>query len=349
MENESQAAGVLAEAERLGSVGDWTSALALMAEGNSRHPVPELERELVNMRIKAFRESTWPAPDTAWPPVHSPLPAASDRFPEIAFAELNVATLRSGILGNGGLIVRDLMDRDTVSEMRNNIDRTLVCRQGSAEEQIGLDPQSWYSRSDQIKGGPAQFFAPGGVNPTESASVWAVDSPRTASRLIQFYNRVQLPTLLHEYFLEPATLSVKKWVLRRVAPDNGGQAGWHQDGRFLGDGIRTVNLWIALTDCGGDADAPGMDIIRGCNKTIYETGTHGAPFDWTVGQGLVDELSKESPVLCPRFNAGDALFFDHYNLHRTGYGTAHTQNRYALEAWFFAASTAPAKQIPVFL
>ena len=54
-----------------------------------------------------------------------------------------------------------------------------------------------------------------------------------------------------------------------------------------------------------------------------------------------------SPVLCPRFNAGDALFFDHYNLHRTGFGLNHTKNRYAVETWFFAGSTAPHKQQPV--
>ena len=30
---------------------------------------------------------------------------------------------------------------------------------------------------------------------------------------------------------------------------------WHQDGAFLGKGIRALNVWVALTDCG--VDAPG--------------------------------------------------------------------------------------------
>ena len=340
---------VLESALRLTTAGEWSSALQLMVDENNISPSVELERSIIDLRIQAFREMRWPAPDVAWPPTYKVVEANSSGLPEIVSSELNVETLKSGVLGNGGLIVRGLMDSRTVEEMRGNIDRTLLCRQGVSGESEKLDLRSWYSRSKQIKGGPIQFFASGGVNHTDSASVWAVDSPRTASQLIQFYQRMKLPQLLHDYFSEPATLSVKKWVLRRVAPNNGGQAGWHQDGRFLGDNIRSINMWIALTDCGGDADAPGMDIIRGSNGTIYETGTRGAPYDWTVGQGLVDEISQKNPVLNPRFNAGDALFFDHYNLHRTGFGDSHSSNRYALEAWFFAASTVPAKQIPVFL
>ena len=342
---------IIDEVERLTTAGEWSSALALLMAENSRHPNSELERKLVDLRIKAFRETNWPAPDITWPPNHQPLDTPGNELPEITPNELDVNTLRSGILGNGGVIVRGLMDENTVGEMRDNIDRTVLAAQAIASGQSDVDAQAWFTRSEQVKGGPAQFFAMGrgGANESASASIWAVDSPRTANQLIQFYQAINLPALLQGYFSEPAALSVKKWVLRRVAPNNGRQAGWHQDGRFLGDGIRTVNLWIALTDCGGDANSPGMDIVGGETKTIYETGTHGAPFEWTVGQGLVDELGEASPALCPRFYPGDAIFFDHYNLHRTAFGIDHTQNRYALESWFFAASRAPAKQIPVYL
>jgi hypothetical protein len=339
---------IIDDAERLMATGEWSSALALLVAENNRHPDSELERKMVDLRIKAFREMNWPAPEVSWPPAHQPLDTPGNELPEITPNELDVNTLRSGILGNGGLIVRGLMDANTVREMHDNLDRTLLAARGNASRKNELDAQTWFTRSEEVKGGPAQFFALGSENQSATASIWAVDSPRTANQLIQFYQSINLPALLQGYFSEPAALSVKKWVLRRVAPDNGSQSGWHQDGRFLGDGIRTVNLWIALTDCGGDADSPGMDIVGGGNKTIYETGTHGAPFEWTVGQGLVDELGEESPVLCPRFAPGDAIFFDHYNLHRTAFGIDHTQTRYALESWFFAASRAPAKQIPVF-
>jgi len=70
-------------------------------------------------------------------------------------------------------------------------------------------------------------------------------------------------------------------------------------------------------------------------------------FDWTVGQALGDALGQAQPGVCPRFSAGDAIFFDHYNLHRTAFGAAHSVNRYAVESWFFAGSTAPVKQQPL--
>ncbi len=329
------------------SIGDWESALQYLMKENTQQPNSVLEQQLVDLRIRAFRESKWPAPDVKWPPAHDVLPSKGSDLPEINPDSLNVDSLRSGIMGNGGLIVRGLMDSHTVDTMRDNIDRTLVDRQSGGGNSDSSE-QAWYKRSTQVKGGPTQFFALGRERSSESGSVWAVDSPRVASQLIEFYHSINLPGLLNAYFSEPATLSVKKWVLRKVAPNNGSKSGWHQDGRFLGDGIRTVNLWIALTECGGDSKSPGLDIVGGENRKIYETGTQGAPFDWTVGQGLVDGLGPESPALCPKFSPGDALFFDHYNLHRTAFGDDHTENRYALESWFFAASRAPAKQIPVY-
>lgn len=347
MENNTQG-DVVAKVERFIESGEWGPALELLMAENNQRPHSKLERRLIDLRIRAFRESNWPAPDVEWPPVHNALPSQGTDLPEIERSALSADTLRSAVMGNGGLIVRGLMDQSTVEEMRENIDRTLSAKLGPIEKSQGLDRGSWYTRSPEVKGGPAQFFAQGTENKSASASVWAVDSPRTASQLIQFYRSIKLHALLHDYFSEPVALSVKKWVLRRVAPDNGSVSGWHQDGRFLGDGIRTVNLWVPLTECGGDAKAPGMEIVGGGNKTIFETGTHGAPFEWTVGQGLVDGLGPESPVLCPKFAPGDGLFFDHYNLHRTAFGTDHTEVRYALESWFFAASRAPAKQIPVF-
>jgi len=334
--------------QQLASRGEWRAALELLDAQNNLQPHSELEREMVELRIRAFRESSWPDPTVSWPPTHGIVHAQGSNLPEIEPEALTVNTLRSGIMGNGALIVRGLMSPGTVEAMRSSIDCAVRARAAGEDEIDGFDKAPWYTRSPQIQGRPAQFALGGGAVKSQSASIWAVDSPRTANQLIQFYQSIKLPELLQGYFSEPAALSVRKWVLRRVAPDNGSEAGWHQDGQFLGDGIRTVNMWVALTDCGGGAEAPGMDIIGGSNTTIYETGTRGACFDWTVGQGLVDEISQKTPVQRPRFLPGDALFFDHYNLHRTGFGAHHSEVRYALEAWFFAASRAPAKQVPVY-
>ena len=134
---------------------------------------------------------------------------------------------------------------------------------------------------------------------------------------------------------------------RNTWSENGAISAWHQDGRFIGDDVRTVNLWVALSDCGEGADAPGIELVPGNTREIYPTGTEGAVFDWTVGQGIVDRLCTPQQVLRPRFAPGDAIFFDHYNLHRTAFGTDQHSRRYAVESWFFAASKAPAKQQPL--
>lgn len=337
---------LLQQAEQLVGAGDYRSAINLLETGGHFDDQALAER-LVELRIQAFDKLKWPEPHDHWPPAHDGRFDSVEGFPEVEAAELDVDNLKAGILGRGGLIVRGLMSEGRIAPMRENIDRVLQARMDSANEVPGMDGNPWYHRSPSVAGGPTQFR--GGERYTTIGSVWSVDSPPTAFQLIEFYREIGLPALLHDYFEEDAVLSVRKWVVRCAAPNNGASSGWHQDGYFLGDAsaIRTANLWIALTDCGGDADAPGLEIIAGGERKIYETGTRGAPFNWTVGQGIVDDIAVSNPVQCPRFNAGDALFFDHFNLHRTGFGLDHTQNRYAVETWFFAGSTAPLKQQPV--
>ncbi len=328
---------------------EYRTAIELLTAANRKRRDKHLEQRLVDLRVDAFGSMSWPAPAIDWPPSTGGEFRGSEGLPEINASELSVEKLRSGILDAGGLIVRGLMPPELVAGMREAVDNTLAARRDILTGTAANNADEWYARSNKVAGGPVQFGSLGGKKYSESGSAWSADSPRAAFEQIEFYKQIGLPQILQEYFNEDAVLSVKKWVLRRVKPNNGNKAGWHQDGRFLGDGIRTVNMWVSLSDCGGDAAAPGMDIVAGPDKTIYETGTHGAVFDWTVGQGLVDKIGETAPVLCPRFYPGDALFFDHYNLHRTGFGDNHSQDRYALESWFFAASRAPAKQGPLLL
>jgi hypothetical protein len=328
------------------SEGDYKSAISLL-EGSGSSGSQALVERLVELRIQAYSNMDWPQPHDHWPPEHDNRFESVEGFPEVEFAELDSEGLKAGILGKGGLIVRGLMDRGTIEIMRDNIDRTLLARERHHDKENPDTTNPWYQRSSAVRGGPTQFRA--GQRYTNIGSVWSVDSPPMAFDLVNYYRQIGLPSLLTGYFEEEPVLSVRKWVVRCAAPNNGASSGWHQDGQFLGDAkaIRTANLWVALTDCGGDADAPGLEIIAGTERKIFETGTRGAPFEWTVGPELVDEIAQTHPVQCPRFNAGDAIFFDHYNLHRTGFGIDHTQNRYAIESWFFAGSTAPKKQQPV--
>ena len=272
-----------------------------------------------------------------------------EHLPEIGLEHLDVGSLRAGILGKGALIVRNFMADDTVKFLREHIDNSLRSPNRLGQECPDGDPHDpWFCCSPMIAGGaPGPARVRGGDLSSTSGSLWTVDAPVAAAELVAFYKQVGLHRLLQTYFQEQALLSVRKWVLRCVPPIRGGNKGWHQDGRFMGAGIRTVNLWIALTDCGTGMPAPGLELVADSRRVIHETGTHGAFFDWTVGPDLVAKLSQERPVVCPTFRAGDAILFDHFSLHRTGEGPHDTEPRYAVESWFFAASTAPTKQQPL--
>lgn len=310
-------------------------------------PTLALAREMIDLRIQQGRLAT--GGSVPWAAHHDDRFVSVATFPEIQAHELSADVLRAGILGKGAVIVRNLMDAAAVASMRSAIDKSLGSphRLGTAlEDSPHEDP--WFCRSAWVEGsaqGPARVRG-GDLSPI-SGSVWAVDAPLTAAKLIQFYKDMGLHKLLATYFEEDALLSVRKWVLRCVPPMPGGNKGWHQDGRFMGSDIRSVNLWVALSDCGPGTSAPGLEVVADSRRVIHETGTRGAFFDWTVGPDLVAELQSEHPIVCPRFKAGDAIFFDHFSLHRTGEGPADTEPRYAVESWFFAASTAPAKQQPL--
>jgi ectoine hydroxylase-related dioxygenase (phytanoyl-CoA dioxygenase family) len=160
--------------------------------------------------------------------------------------------------------------------------------------------------------------------------------------LLEALEEVRWGDVLSDYLGERPALSVKKWTLRRVPVDSG--TNWHQDGAFLGS-VRTVNLWVALSDCG--VTAPTVDVVARRLDHLVETGTGGAFFDWSVGQEVVDRARGDAPIVRPQFQAGDALLFDDYNLHRTATSAEMTDVRYAIESWFFAPSSYPHAQIPM--
>jgi ectoine hydroxylase-related dioxygenase (phytanoyl-CoA dioxygenase family) len=177
----------------------------------------------------------------------------------------------------------------------------------------------------------------------EGGGVLAADSPKAMFKLIKTLKDKQILRVIGDYLGEPPVLSVKKTTLRRVAPDSKG--GWHQDGAFLGQGIRTLNLWVALSDCG--VDAPSMDMIPARLDRILPTGQGGADFGWSVGDEFVTAGGVGFAPVRLRFSAGDVIFFDEMNLHRTAVDESMTRTRYAIEAWFFAPSSYPLGQIPI--
>lgn len=178
----------------------------------------------------------------------------------------------------------------------------------------------------------------------DSGSAMCVEAPSVAEALLQLYEAYGLKALLAEYLGEPPCLSVKKWVLRRSKLPVA-EAGWHQDGAFMGTNLNSINLWMPLNECGGETGAPGMDVVP---RRLYRIASaEGAQFDWSVSDSQVNSNFVETRPVMPVFHGGDAFFFDHFYLHRTQFRTDFTKLRYAVETWFFGASSFPKNQIPL--
>lgn len=269
----------------------------------------------------------------------------SDALPEIHASALNTAILKTALASQGALIVRKLLPVTVVSPLRTAIDEvTEACsRTGPAarEQQHSCyydPPEILREVMTGAELGRSRAFH------RDSGSAMCAEAPSVAETLLDLYGHLGLKMLVENYLGEPACLSVKKWVLRKTRlPVH--EAGWHQDGAFMGADISSLNLWLPLTRCGGNTGAPGMDVIPLCLREIVAA--EDAMFDWSVNPEQVQQRFLGTPSISPVFEPGDALFFDHFFLHRTQYRQHFERPRYAIETWFFGRNSAPHNQVPL--
>jgi hypothetical protein len=239
-----------------------------------------------------------------------------------------------------------------VQRLRDDIDRAFNAHDAQVHAPApSVEAGRWFSplTGDGINDGILDFdraiaIAQGGL--------LAADSPRALFDVLDLYRRLGILSVLTEYFGEHPTLSARKTTLRKVHADKffealdgrGADSGWHQDSAFLGADVRTMNLWVALSECG--RNAPSLDLVAQRVDRILPTGTAGAAFDWAASRAVVEEVGAGS-IVRPDFAPGDALFFDGFLVHQTGAAPTMTQTRYAIESWFFAPSTYPLEWIPL--
>jgi len=274
--------------------------------------------------------------------------APSDPFadvagvPEIPASRLDARTLAAGIRHHGALLVRGLLSADVASQLADGVRRALdACATWHARGQGAFDG-SWYSRLP-LQDGCELAQARPWIEEGEGG-VWLADSPRMLHQLTELFGSSGITRMIADYFGEKPMLSVGKSTLRRVSGAIR-HADWHQDGAFMGAGIRSINVWLALSHCGEDAS--GLEFLPRRLSRVLPTGSHGAYFDWSVGAGMVTEVAAGMTTSSPVFAPGDALLFDHFFLHRTGVPAAIAKDRYAIESWFFAPSAYPAGQVPL--
>jgi hypothetical protein len=335
----ARAGQLVADSQALVEQGRDLEAIELLRRANLEQPDPDVERRLVVVRHDAYQRLEGGNGFDQWPVPIPDLDRSPAYIPQIDRDELDAEVVRRHIQSHGCVRVQGLLDRSTTDDFVQGIEKALAIRAKGAdfeEEQ----PDSWFntlplSRDEAASLGRHWVAAAGGL--------LTCDSPKLLFKMFEVFKAAGLYHLLTDYFGERPVLGANKCTMRRVPTTS--STDWHQDGAFLGDAIRALNVWVALSDCG--VDSPGIDVVPRRFESIVETGTGGSIMDWAVGPAVVEKLAVEAPVQRPQFAAGDGLLFDELFLHRTGVDPTMTHQRYAIEAWFFARSSYPDGQVPL--
>jgi hypothetical protein len=224
--------------------------------------------------------------------------------------------------------VRGLANRNQVEQLIGDIDRALAAFDAHADVWDEPDLSGWFEpfthdrrRSDR-------------TGRRARGAVLAVDSPPALFDLIEALETAGVGRVVRDYFGEPPTILARKATLRRV-PRDASTGGWHQDGAFMGAGIRSLNVWLSLSHCGDDA--PGLDVVSRRLNELVPTGD-AAFAAWGVTPEAAERVAAGA-VVRPIFEPGDALLLDHLTLHRTAADTGMKNDRHAIETWLFAPST----------
>jgi len=328
----TNAATLLARADRLAAGGCALEAIAELTAANREHPEPEVERQLVRLRNAAWSELARTDPGPAW---DAPVPdqfAGTDGIPEVPASECDAPTIRSAIHHHGGLVVRGLLSPEWCERLRDGIDRSWEAIRRFRETKH-VDP-AWFDPIDTSEYGltmMARAFV------MEGGTAYVPDSPRLLFELLEAFEVSGVKQTVTDYFGEAPALSLVKLAQRLLEPEATG--GWHQDAAVYGTSARTLNVWLPVSRCGDVA--PGLAMWpRRLDHLVKTVGTEGVD-EYSAVADDVARLTEAVPPSCPVFDAGDAAIFDQFLLHSTNAGKHFTERRYGFETWFFAPSTYP--------
>lgn len=258
-------------------------------------------------------------------------------LPEFSRSQITPELLRAGILRDGCVLVRGLIDREPALRFAERIDRAFVeCGRYLA----GEDPDPSYYEEFRPHLRSKGVLGRGWIQ--EGGGVLAADSPTAAFEMLELFRLAGLAPLVDGYLGEPGLISAHKTTLRKASPSVPG--AWHQDGSFMGP-VRSLNLWLSLSRCGDVA--PGLDIVPRRLDHLVATQTDDAVLEIQVSQAKAEEAAGDTPIIRPIFEPGDALFFDEMFLHQTASDPSMPNPRYAIESWFFGSSSFPAEYAPV--
>ena len=307
---------------------DVVAELDTLVAANRESPSLEGAQRLVELRHRAAAELV-STPRSPWPPPYDdPFPGVVGSVPEVDADRFDGDLMGAGIAHHGSVLVRGFFDDERIERTRHSILRATDAMNGDAEAAadgwyqpaLGLTPDQWALR--KMVG--------------ESNGVWLADSPRATVQVLDDLASAGGIDAVARHFGERPVFSLQKSTLRRARPVVR-YTGWHQDGSFLGEGTRALNIWIAFTPCGGDRPAPGLEIVPARIEDLLEAGDDQGGRAAINGFG-VHYVAKNlgAPVVRPEFEPGDALFFDERMAHRTYLAEHMTDERLAVECWFFS-------------
>lgn len=354
-------ARTLERAEEMLAQGGTLEAIEILTAANRRQSSATLERALVRARYEGCASLPAPTAPVGWVPVLSD--GGAGGLVEVAAADLTAEVVRAGFAQSGCVLVRGLVSPERVAPLVAGIDASFEAFDVYDASEAGAEPvDDWFEpfpMPDTISpanAGAAVVTAPGApparrlpARPHRrvtraGAGLWTVDSPHVLFELFELFEDTGVGAVITDYLGERPFLSANKCVLRRV-PAAETIGGWHQDGAFLGEDVRSLNCWISLSECG--REAPGLDLVPRRFDRLLESGSEEAIFRWSLSDDDVAAAAGPVQPVRPDFAPGDALLFDHRLVHRTATSAAMTKVRHAIEAWFFAPSAFPPSQLPI--
>jgi hypothetical protein len=350
----------VAAAEELAAAGRLEEAVAALAAANRDQRDPRIEMRLLELRHLAAARMEVGAARPDWPPVYAdPFPDVVGTLPEISAHELSTEVLGGAVSHHGCLIVRGVFDADQVARSVEAIERTHLRYRGELEAALGEGEEL----PVDFPGHPVDLSEPlddAWYHPLELPDVpstdglrqmvarqggtWLGDSPSSAAVVLDGLRSAGVTDAIAGHLGETPVFSLQKSTLRRSLPKYN-LVAWHQDGSFLDADVRTMNVWVALSPCGGDRPSPGIELLP---RRLHEVlPVDGVMTPHSISYDLVDELAADMPTIVPVMDPGDAMIFDERLLHRTHLTQEMTEIRYALECWFFAPSHRTASYTPL--
>jgi hypothetical protein len=324
------------DVDERGSNHGALDAIDELVELNRMHRDARIERALVVLRHAAFAELATRPGRAIWPALYEDPFPDEDALPIVMADELSGDLIGGAITHHGCICVRNLVAEDSVGWLCDEIDRCFEARERVMSGEVA--DSEWF-----VPFAPGQAKAQGFAG---DRFVRAVDSPRALWDLLEVFTRAGIIRAVTDYLGERPAMIANKWILRR-SPAGVRGTDFHQDGAFLGEGIRTVDCWIALSDCGPGTGRPAIELIPRRFDQILPTGSD-ATLPWAISETAMLEAANGVPLCRPVFAPGDAMFFDERLPHRTTQGPD-LDRRYAVESWFVAPSSYPDKHVPIVL